>query len=354
VTPRNLTIDIAKGIGIIFVVLGHNWLTEHHKGELWRVLYSFHMPLFFFLAGVVMKVPQNFYAMLRARAHALLKPFFVILLLLGVVKLAIAVAQGTFEPRFFGYFWGVAYATGNTLVWTPMWFLPHLFLASVACHLVLRATTRLTHAWLWVTLSGVALFALGAANLGMFWHPEPVDWRFMGIAGLPGLPWSADLLPVTMAFMLVGCVLAPQVKRLRWNPWAGGAATLLFALLHIVFNDSIDLNLRVMGYPLVVVPQAALGIYGVLQLSALLASWSAAAGPLAYLGRGSLFILIFHDTLQRKLIAFLASLSESMVANSVLALVISLAVPLLVWAIAQRVKLLSFLLLPPPPARQAI
>lgn len=45
---RVLGIDIARGLGIAAVVLGHNWIVLHEKGELFRVIYSFHLPLFFF------------------------------------------------------------------------------------------------------------------------------------------------------------------------------------------------------------------------------------------------------------------------------------------------------------------
>jgi acyltransferase len=45
------TYDIAKGIGIILVVLGH---TATHIG-LEKVIYQFHMPLFFILSGIFFK-----------------------------------------------------------------------------------------------------------------------------------------------------------------------------------------------------------------------------------------------------------------------------------------------------------
>jgi fucose 4-O-acetylase-like acetyltransferase len=58
--PRNNTIDIARGAGIILVVLGHNWIITHNHGELYRIIFSFHMPLFFFLSGVVFKNNSSF------------------------------------------------------------------------------------------------------------------------------------------------------------------------------------------------------------------------------------------------------------------------------------------------------
>lgn len=45
---RILWIDAAKAIGILMVVFGHNWLDE----KFCYYFYSFHMPLFFILAGI--------------------------------------------------------------------------------------------------------------------------------------------------------------------------------------------------------------------------------------------------------------------------------------------------------------
>lgn len=43
-------VDIAKGIGIILVFLGHFNIPDTLRAE----IYTFHMPLFFFLSGVVL------------------------------------------------------------------------------------------------------------------------------------------------------------------------------------------------------------------------------------------------------------------------------------------------------------
>jgi len=45
---RNLTFDIMKGIAILCMMIGHStWPPEW----LHRLIYSFHMPLFFIVAG---------------------------------------------------------------------------------------------------------------------------------------------------------------------------------------------------------------------------------------------------------------------------------------------------------------
>ena len=51
-------IDIAKGIGIILVVMGHNDFALispfAHK-----LIYSFHMPMFFFMSGLFWSYPVS-------------------------------------------------------------------------------------------------------------------------------------------------------------------------------------------------------------------------------------------------------------------------------------------------------
>jgi fucose 4-O-acetylase-like acetyltransferase len=52
--------DIAKGIGILLVVFGHNSIVVDEKRELFNVMYSFHMPLFFFLSGLFFNAEFGF------------------------------------------------------------------------------------------------------------------------------------------------------------------------------------------------------------------------------------------------------------------------------------------------------
>ncbi|MEO7862090.1 MAG: acyltransferase family protein [Nitrospirales bacterium] len=64
---RNKTVDIAKGLGILLVVFGHNWIVLHEKGELFRVIFSFHVPLFFFLSGIFFKETTSLFSLIRSR-----------------------------------------------------------------------------------------------------------------------------------------------------------------------------------------------------------------------------------------------------------------------------------------------
>ena len=52
-------IDIAKGLGILIIVLAHNDLAGYHP-TLHKFIYSFHIPLFFFLSGMFFRPERSF------------------------------------------------------------------------------------------------------------------------------------------------------------------------------------------------------------------------------------------------------------------------------------------------------
>jgi polysaccharide biosynthesis protein PslL len=66
---RIVHIDIAKGIGILLVVLAHNGL-QAYAPFLHQFIYAFHMPLFFFLSGMFFKPEIGFLELLKSVSTA--------------------------------------------------------------------------------------------------------------------------------------------------------------------------------------------------------------------------------------------------------------------------------------------
>lgn len=73
---RLLYVDCLKGFAIFLVVLGHV-VQNYHLEDSWifRIIYSFHMPLFMFMSGYVCFRKYD-WAMIKKRAIQLLIPFF--------------------------------------------------------------------------------------------------------------------------------------------------------------------------------------------------------------------------------------------------------------------------------------
>jgi fucose 4-O-acetylase-like acetyltransferase len=345
-TRRNATIDIARGLGIILVVLGHNWIVLHERGELFRVIYSFHLPLFFFLSGLFLKDSARLGDFALSRADALLKPYAVVLVLLGIAEMLAPKLVPVADTTPLAYFSGVLYATAPTIAWTPLWFLPHLFVATVFSLAILRATRTLANRPAWLFVIACALLATGIAAISRFWQIDTAALHFMGQDRLPGLPWSLDLLFISTPCILFGFLLARPVAAMRFNPLWFGAAALAFAALHAFFDEAMDLNLRVYGNPLVSTLQAALGTYLALSASSLLQRFAAVQRPLAYIGAASLFILLFHYVVQGRAFLVLSHFSRNEVLVGLASFVAGVLLPLLLLELVRRQRHVAALLLP--------
>lgn len=53
--PRIREYDVAKGIGIFLVIIGHNF----SQGYTHQFIYSFHMPLFLIISGALLSHNSN-------------------------------------------------------------------------------------------------------------------------------------------------------------------------------------------------------------------------------------------------------------------------------------------------------
>ncbi len=95
---RLLTIDIAKGIGISLVVIGH-YNVDNVQPQYWldlrSLIYLFHMPMFMFLSGYLFNdgrpsasSPASYLALIKKKASRLAYPYFCITAILLAMKLA--------------------------------------------------------------------------------------------------------------------------------------------------------------------------------------------------------------------------------------------------------------------------
>lgn len=68
-------IDMARGYGILLVIFGH----YSSNAQIKSIIYSFHMPLFFFLSGCVFKStpPRSFSSFIKHKLRTMVIPYFV-------------------------------------------------------------------------------------------------------------------------------------------------------------------------------------------------------------------------------------------------------------------------------------
>ena len=333
---RNIAIDIAKGIGAILVVLGHNWLVLEEKGEAYRVIYSFHNPLFLFLSGLFIKDSISPPKFVLSRAEALLKPYIVIFFLISVSKAVYPAGNPAITVSPYVFFLRSLYATPGYLIWEwlPLWYISHLFIALILSELVLHITKdkqRRQSIILLIILTSLVI-GIWISNIDWLRNPRP--------------PFTSDILPISVAIILSGFLLKEKIQSMRFTFPTFSFAVIAFCLLHYFYNATIDLSLRVYGQPIVSSLQLILGIYITLSVSLFLKEIQIVRHVLTYIGSGSLFVLCFHNFFQVRTYWSFSRWGYGDITSNIAGSILGIAFPLVLWELVKRQRLLSTLFLP--------
>lgn len=188
-------LDIARGLGILMVVWAHILV----KGWSHEVIYSFHMPLFFFLSGMVFQKNKyvSFSDFFTHRAKRLLLPYLIYSIATWIFW---AVFRYVRHDEVDSYLMPllqtfIAQGSGAFFVHnSALWFIPCLFLTEILYFFI----CRLGHVWSIVVCFGCAAvsFILGDVYGDDYW--------FL-------LPWNADAALIALPFYAVGNVLFQRI-----------------------------------------------------------------------------------------------------------------------------------------------
>lgn len=260
-------LDIARGTGILLVVAGHvgegviqaglphgSWMDQVVK-----VIYSFHMPLFFIISGFLFlpsfqKIPDHF---LRIKAGTILYPY----LLWTIVQTGIEIVLSRYTNK------GIGIEELYPILWQPrahFWYLHSLFLIAAFTYALFRITPRYAP-WLGMILSFTRLLFPGETgywlipvNNLLYFNLGILFWQHRDII-LERLQQTGVMLGLTTLFFL-----------------AQGAYAFLFA-----------------GNPILIILLAITGSAWILSLSSQPIP-DALSKTLSYLGENSLYVYLLH------------------------------------------------------------
>ena len=286
-------IDIAKGIGILLVVLGHNDLSAYHP-MLHRFIYAFHMPLFFFLSGIFFNPDRDFKTLVKKRFDGLIKPLiFSLLLIYGISvffgKMSFATAGGRLLKSL--------YLTGPYLNWVQLWFLPLLFLVNLYAYFFYKFTKPIQKNWIrWIIL--LITLWIGTLPLPYTW---PLEVVILGKSlTLYGAPINVDLILLAGFFF----ILAREMYRTLPESFFASkitffsSAVILFSMV-FTLDIPVDFNIRLYSSLILNTIEAIAGIIFTLSLSKQIEQYSRGlTRTLSYVGNLTLSILVFHVPIQ--------------------------------------------------------
>ncbi len=271
-------IDVAKGIGIILVVLGHLNSAEQ---PVRNFIYSFHMPLFFLLSGIFFNDKTDFKTTFMKSVKTLLIPYLIFVAIDSLVYIIMHNFQ--WDSIIFAVKTRLISMTGVRLRITnlPLWFMFALFFTRILYYFIHKSKPLEI-----ITIAvGIALVAVAK----YFWYPP----KCMYIVGLP-----------CVVFYSLGYRLKKHIFNLDTIEFSRRSVILSVAvIISLIITSNINDCVNVYSYKygnfILFYLNGILGSALTVILSVWLSRVKNISKVLMYLGKNSVVIMICHYYLCR-------------------------------------------------------
>lgn len=310
---RNDSIDVSKGIGIILVVIGHV-LSPVMSGNsilewLYSVIYTFHMPLFFFVSGYVAKKlvtkPVAKIELIKQRLLRLMVPYCVWAVIYLPMKIIMAE-----HVRFSDEYKWYSFFLGNNPD-GQLWFLYVLFVISI--FMIFFVTSKNISALTILFIIGSILaplipFSIGFTSITLTFSLYQVGFFFLGT--LTAVKFDYNKVTTNITAFIISAVVLVSYSVVLWirkeEVWFLQAIVALCAIYVCLFVSALIAKTKVKA-PFIYLGKKSMEIYLL-------------HGPLLVIGR-ILLPVIIHNTyvylLVLSLISIVISLAISFVINKI-------------------------------------
>ncbi|EMF0233772.1 acyltransferase family protein [Enterococcus hirae] len=271
---RKVELDILKGIGIIFMIMGH---IEY--GNIFnKLIYGFHMVLFICVSGFLYKdYNGSVKSWLRKKGRSLLVPY----LTFGALFLAISLTQGVlgmepledFKSHFINFLW---INTDGLAVAGAIWYLTAIFIIEF---LFFSLNKKVKNRVIKVGVI-LVIFILGII-LGNF-----------GIR----LPWAIDVSFVGLFFYSISVYLKKYERNLKNIKTYDISILLVLGVCCILFNDDVNLRMGNYGNPFLFVTGSLLTVFVIYRLALKISKYkNIFVNEISYIGKKSLVYLCLNE-----------------------------------------------------------
>ncbi len=311
---RKSYVDYIKAIGIFLVIIGHiNFANSHLGIKEW--VYAFHMPLFFFATGLVIREARLDTGFLQKKINVLLIPYF----LWGLIYSQLSIKN----ILFIGYGSYDTLTRANTL--TSLWFLPAMFFGVLIVQ-ALFAVIKKDYQRV------IAMCLLGAVGALL---------PFIGV----GYPLCIDTALLAAAFILFGHYFEMLVSdKPHWLAGVfavvGAVGTLLYSFNNVKQAEYVLLAKRYLGNPALFFVVSIMGCIMIYGIARLIDSGNTNK-VLSFIGKNTLGIFAVHKVIIKLCekfflhlscawyIELLASALVTLVASCLIVMLINKFVPIL-------------------------
>lgn len=314
---RDKTLDIAKGIFIILVVLGHSAFPYTD------VIYWFHMPAFFIISGLLYKentlklvklavtlfVPFLTYVIINVLVRYFTNPDFS-----GIADMLMLLERHLYNGKMIG---GV------------YWYIPVFFLTKVAFDFAHRILKK--HVWVLMIISYFA-----AHYISINFVPDRENFANTNLTLV--LPWNIDVVLIAVWYYFIGVLLRKKGKQIYSNKKVILLTFVLstaFLISNYLFNLNYFFDMKYSYYKSLLLDTTVPVIFTLffLGISSLIAETKHDFG-LSFVGQKSLYIMFLH-------IPICANILQ--LDNYFLYTIVGVITPLLFAYVVEKNKFLTFL-----------
>lgn len=258
---RNVTFDIMKGLGIICMILGHIPV----GGITQQVIYSFHMPMFFFISGYFFSRKNTFLEFITGKFKTILLPALFTIGILLLYRVLTYLLNGT-ELVLFSHIIG------------PLWFLFALFWGVTILYFI----TKLKSAKVRLAVS------LLVSIIGLLFSHYYLETHINILQGMVAVP-----------FLIIGYELRHLSNNKNIRSFTSDNFYKLLVVSFItwglgIFFSHLDMKINNFGCFVFDIISSFMGCLFIYQISKKMQTNNFIAKSLSYIGRYSIVFLCMH------------------------------------------------------------
>ena len=283
------SIDIAKAIGIILIVIGHIQSNENFT----HFIYSFHVPIFFIISGYLYKKTEKLSEYVKKKAKTILIPYFIF----GAISLIYwFVIERYFREQIVNPWIPVANlflaqaGEYNFIANAALWFLPCLFCTELIFDILKRITKNEK-----VFLLGIILISA----IGLIYNK--LDFV--------SLPFELNTAFVAVGFYYLGYVWKNKFEQnfkskinKNWQKVTIAIVCLIITFIFSQINNGISMYGEYYNNYFLMYTCVILGSLAVFMISEIIAKNKI----LEFIGKNTLIIMCIHEPIKRVVIKLMS------------------------------------------------
>jgi fucose 4-O-acetylase-like acetyltransferase len=185
---------------MFFVIWGH-CIPSSVGGAIRKYIYSFHMPLFFFISGLTChkSMTLDFKSFIKKKAKSLLLPYLIINIFVYIINFILSQLGIKTINSLFSYIIGTVYSNNHVFI-APSgttWFILTLFLTEILFYIIHKISKDDTQLFFFTAICGIVGYLSYLCDYNL------------------NTPWHFNVVFTAIVFYLVGYLITKHIEKIQ-------------------------------------------------------------------------------------------------------------------------------------------